>query len=247
MRRIKLKVAYDGTNYAGWQIQKNALTIEEILNKTISKLTEEDIAIIGASRTDSGVHALGNICVFDTNSKIAAEKFSFALNTKLPEDIVIVSSEEVDVTWHPRYQHNIIKSYEYRIFNGKFPNPLRNRYTTFVSFNLDVEKMKEAAKYIIGEHDFKSFCNIRTNAKTTVRTVTELSIEKEENEIVLRISGNGFLYNMVRIIAGTLIRVGRGFYEPEQVKEIIESRRRNAAGVTVPPNGLTLLKIEYPN
>ena len=250
MRRIRIVVAYDGTNYCGWQIQPNGITIEEILNKQISRLTGEDIKIIGASRTDSGVHALGNVAVFDTESRIPGERFAYALNQKMPDDIVIVRSEEVPAGWHPRYQDEISKTYEYHIYNAKVRNPLKSRYSTFVSFDLDVEKMREGAKYILGEHDFASFCNVRTNAKDTVRTVHEIEIKETSNEfgkeIILRVTGNGFLYNMVRIIAGTLIRVGRGFYEPEKIAEILDAKEHTSEGITAPPNGLVLVSIDDP-
>lgn len=245
MRRIRLTIAYDGTNYCGWQVQPNALTIEEVLNQALRKLTGEAITIIGASRTDSGVHAQANIAVFDTDSTIPADRFAVALNQKLPDDIVIVKSEEVAKEWHPRHQEQIVKTYEYRIVNSPVLDPMKRLYSYQVTYQLDLDKMQEAAAFIVGKHDFASFCNVRTNAKTTVRTVTELSVEKQGEELVIRITGDGFLYNMVRIIVGTLLRVGRGFYTPEQVKEIVEAKNRMAAGVTVPPQGLKLVKIEY--
>ncbi len=245
MKRIKIIVAYDGTNYCGWQIQPNGLTVEEVLNKKISALTGEDIHIIGASRTDSGVHALGNVAVFDTESRIPGERMAYALNQRLPDDIVIVSSEEVAADWHPRYQDNITKTYEYHIYNAKTPNPMKRHHSTFVSYDLDVSKMREGAQYLIGEHDFASFCNIRTNVEDTVRMVYEIEFLQHGADITMRITGNGFLYNMVRIIAGTLIRVGRGYYKPEKVKEILEIKERTEAGVTAPPNGLVLVKIDY--
>lgn len=244
MKRIKLTIAYDGTNYCGWQIQPNGITIEEVINKQLSKLTGEDIAVIGASRTDSGVHAKGNVAVFDTETTIPARRVAQALNQRLPDDIVIVSSEEVPSDWHPRYC-KCSKTYEYRIVNTKIPDPLRRLTHVFVSYDLNVEDMQRAAAYLVGEHDFASFCNIKTNVESTVRTVTELQVVKKEDEITIRITGNGFLYNMVRIIAGTLIRVGRGFYRPKQVKEILEEKNRKAAGVTAPPQGLVLVEIEY--
>lgn len=246
MRRIKLTVAYDGTNYCGWQIQPNGITIEAALNRAVSTLTGEEIRVLGASRTDSGVHALGNVAVFDTRSRIPAERFSYALNQRLPRDIAVVNSEEVPLDWHPRYQ-NSRKTYEYRIINTKVPMPTERLYHCFVGFDLDVEKMREGAAYLLGEHDFASFCCIRTNAKTTVRTITELNIEQKDKEIVIRVSGNGFLYNMVRIIAGVLIRVGRGFYEPEKVLSLLEGKERTREAVTAPPQGLFLVGIEYEN
>lgn len=244
MRRMKLTVSYDGTNYCGWQIQPNGITIEEVLNKAISRLTGEEITVIGASRTDSGVHALGNVAVFDTESRIPAERFAYALNQRLPRDIVIVKSEEVPGDWHPRYQDSR-KTYEYHIMNTKIPIPTKRLYSCFVSFDLNVEKMKEGAKYLLGEHDFAAFCCIRTNARTTVRTIYDLTVEQKGEEITIRVTGNGFLYNMVRIIAGVLIRVGRGFYEPEKVKELLEGAERTREAVTAPPQGLCLVEISY--
>lgn len=245
MKRIKLTVAYDGTDYCGWQIQPNGITIEEVLNRELCRLTGEEVRVIGASRTDSGVHALGNVAVFDTKSPIPPERMAYALNQRLPEDIVIVKSEEVPEDWHPRYQDVITKTYEYHIYNSQIPNPLKRRVTTFVSFPMDVEKMRKGAEYLTGEHDFVSFCNVRTNTEDTVRRIDSLEVLREGEEIVIRVTGNGFLYNMVRIIAGTLIRVGRGFYEPEKVKEILEAGKRTEAGVTAPPQGLVLVEIKY--
>ncbi len=244
MRRIRLTVAYDGTNYCGWQIQPNGITVEEVLKKTIEKLTGEKVTVLGASRTDSGVHALGNVAVFDTESRIPAERFSYALNQKLPRDITVVESREVPLTWHPRYQ-NSRKTYEYRIINAPVLYPTERLYHCFVSFPLDVEKMREGAACLTGEHDFASFCCIRTGAKSTVRTITDLEIFREGEYITIRVTGTGFLYNMVRIIAGTLIRVGRGFYEPEKVQELLEGRVRTREAVTAPPEGLFLIKIAY--
>ena len=244
MKRMKLTIAYDGTNYCGWQIQPNGITIEEVMNKALSKLTGEGIQVIGASRTDSGVHAMGNVAVFDTNTTIPAEKIAMALNQRLPEDIVVVKSEEVPLDFHPRYC-DCSKTYEYHIINTKIPIPTERLTNYFVSYMLDFDKMREAASYLVGEHDFASFCNVRTDVESTVRTITALDILTEGNRVTLRITGNGFLYNMVRIIVGTLIRVGRGFYEPKKVKEILEAKDRKAAGVTAPAHGLMLMKIEY--
>ncbi len=245
MRRVRLVVAYDGTNYCGWQIQPNGITIEEVLNREISRLTREDIHIIGASRTDSGVHALGNVAVFDTASSVPPERMAYALNQQLPGDIVIVRSDEAASDWHPRYQDEIAKTYEYHIYNAPMPNPLKRNYSAFVSFPMDAEKMRKGAEYLVGEHDFVSFCNIRTSVSDTVRTVHSITVVQNGPDIVLRITGNGFLYHMVRIIAGTLIRVGRGFYAPEKVKEILEEKKRTAAGVTAPASGLVLVSIDY--
>lgn len=243
-KRVFLKIAYDGTNYCGWQIQINGITVEEIINRELTKLLGEEIAVIGASRTDSGVHALANVAVFDTDTKIPAEKISFALNQRLPEDIRIRESYEVSKDFHPRYC-NSIKTYEYKIYNCRFPMPTERLYSHFVYMPLDIEKMKRAGEYILGEHDFKSFCSSRTQVDNTVRTVYLLDIKKQGEMIYIRISGNGFLYNMVRIIVGTLIKVGLGVYPPEHVKEIIEEKNREVAGPKAPACGLTLQGIEY--
>ena len=246
MRRIKIIVSYDGTNYCGWQIQPNGITIEGVLNKALKKLTTQDTFVIGASRTDSGVHAYGNVAVFDTASTIPGKNFAAALNQRLPEDIVVVESEEVPLDWHPRYQ-NSHKTYQYNIVNERTIIPTKRLTNYFVSFPLEIKKMNEGAKYLVGEHDFVSFCSIKAEVESTVRTITDLDIEQDGSKITIRIRGNGFLYNMVRIIAGTLIRVGRGFYGPEEVKKMLDAKERTNAAVTAPANGLVLVGIEYEN
>lgn len=244
MKRIKLTVAYDGTDYCGWQIQKNGVTVEEVLNRALSRLTGEKITVIGASRTDAGVHAGGNVAVFDTDTRIPAARIAYAINALLPEDVAVVSSEEVPSGWHPRKCASV-KTYEYRILNREFPDPVRRRDTYFVSFPLDIERMREAAKYLVGEHDFRSFCSAQTTVENTVRTIYGLDIRKDDDLITISVQGNGFLYNMVRIIAGTLAGVGRGYFEPEEVGRMLEEKDRTKAGVTAPPQGLTLVEIEY--
>ena len=244
MKRVKLVVAYDGTNYCGWQIQPNGTTIESVLNEHLSALLKEDITVTGASRTDSGVHSLGNVAIFDTNTKMPAEKISFALNQKLPEDIVVQDSCEVPLDWHPRYQKGR-KTYEYRILNRTFRDPTRRLDTYFYHYPLDVEAMQQAATYLEGEHDFKSFCAVGAQVKTTTRTLYCCKVEKENDIITIRVTGNGFLYNMVRIIAGTLIQVGNGTIRPEEMPAILEACDRNAAGPTAPAHGLTMIGIQY--
>ena len=244
MKRVKLIVSYDGTNYCGWQIQQNGITVEEILNKTISDLVGEEIAVIGASRTDSGVHALGNVAVFDTASRIPAEKMCFALNQRLPEDIRIQSSCEVPLDWHPRYC-DTRKTYEYRILNRKISLPTERLYSHFFYYPLSVDNMQKAADYLVGEHDFKSFCSARTQVENTIRTIYYINIKKDGDYIYIRINGNGFLYNMVRIIVGTLLKVGTGLYPPEHMKEILDAKDRRMAGPKAEARGLTLVEIEY--
>lgn len=244
MKRVLLKVAYDGTNYHGWQIQPNVPTIEAELNIALSSLFKEDIKVIGASRTDTGVHALGNIAVFDTESRMPAEKVSYALNQRLPQDIRIQKSMEVPLTFHPRHC-NSRKTYEYRIYNSPFSQPIYRLYSYFTYVPLDIERMQLAAEYLKGEHDFKSFCSANTVVETTVRTIYDIDVLKNENVISIYVTGSGFLYNMVRIIAGTLMEVGRGNISPEYVQEIILKKSREYAGPTAPACGLTLVKYEF--
>lgn len=244
MKRVKLVVAYDGTNYHGWQVQDNGITIEEVLNRTIGELVQEDIKVIGASRTDAGVHACGNVAVFDTESRIPGDKFSFALNQRLPDDIRIQESCEVDADFHPRYA-DTVKTYEYNILNRRFELPSKRLYAAFCYYPMDIERMNRAAAYLVGEHDFKSFCSAGAQVQTTVRTIYAVNVTKEDDMVHIRITGNGFLYNMVRIIAGTLMQVGTGLMEPEQVKEILEARDRSKAGPTAVAKGLTLVEIRY--
>ena len=209
MRRILLTVAYDGTDYHGWQIQNNGRTIEGELNRAIRELTGEVIEVIGASRTDAGVHGLCNRAVFDTDSTIPADRFYAAINTFLPDDIRVTKSMEVDIHWHPR-KVSTHKTYEYVIDNEEVANPKLIRYSWHVRGNLSIEKMNEAAGYLKGEHDFTSFCCVNGNALTNVRTIIDIGVYKKDNLVTIRVTGNGFLYNMVRIIAGTLVNVGLG-------------------------------------
>lgn len=245
MKRIKLTVAYDGTAYRGWQVQPNGITIEEVLNNALSDLLKEPVCIIGASRTDSGVHAVGNVAIFDTENRMPGDKICFAVNQRLPEDIRVLNSEEVLLDWHPRKQ-NCTKTYEYKILNCRIDVPTRRLYAHFTYVPLDVEKMREGAQYLIGEHDFTSFCSARHQAEETVRTLYEITVEKGSDDVItIRLRGNGFLYNMVRIIAGTLIGVGSGKLEPGAFARAIESGNRLDLGVTAPAHGLTLMEVFY--
>ncbi len=243
-KRVRLTVAYDGTSYHGWQVQSGQRTIESELNRCLTELLGEPVRVIGASRTDTGVHALGNIAVFDTVSPMPAGKFSYALNQRLPEDIRVRCSEEVPPDWHPRRCESR-KTYEYRIYRGEFPMPVRRLYTYFTYRPLDVEKMREAAAWLVGEHDFKSFCQAGSQAESTVRTIYFLQVEEQGPELVIRVCGSGFLYNMVRILAGTLMEVGQGRREPEDMKAILRAADRSAAGPTAPACGLTLVRYEF--
>ena len=312
-KRILLSVAYDGTDYAGFQAQKSGVpTIEGELNRALTELTGVPVEVIGASRTDSGVHARCNLAVFDTESRIPPEKFAHAINVRLPDQICVQTSMEVPADFHPR-RCSTVKTYEYRIWNAQMPDPMRRLYTYFSRYRFDIDKMREAAAYLVGEHDFKSFCSTYTSAKTTVREVLAVEVEEilpgcetaltgseisltgceialtgteialtgsditltgseitltgSENvsdsrsdagpgsdsvssaarmprEIVIRVTGRGFLYNMVRIIAGTLMEVGRGAKTPDQILGILSACDRRAAGPTAPACGLTLVRYE---
>ena len=244
MKRVGLVVAYDGTRYCGWQTQPNGITVQGVLNETLSELLGEKIETIGASRTDAGVHALGNVAVFDTNTRIPGEKISYALNQRLPEDIRIQMSEEVEPDFHPRYCDSE-KTYEYRILNRQFPVPTERLYSYFYHYKLDVDKMREATSYLIGRHDFASFCGSGAQVKTTIRTVTGIEVFREGDMVTIRVSGTGFLYNMVRIISGTLIEIGNGQYPPERMQKILDAKDRSAAGPTAPAQGLTLMGILF--
>ena len=317
MKNIKLVVAYDGTNYSGWQIQPNAVTIEQLLDKAINSLTGENIHVTGASRTDAGVHAMGNVAVFKTNSTIPGRRWAYAINRFLPDDIVVQASWEVEKNFHPRHC-NTVKTYEYKILNTPFPFPKERNYSWHVSHDLNINKMKEVAQILVGEHDFKSFCCVRTQTESTVSNIYSIEIIKENiynknisekfsnkynndsikkngdnnkncldmkasdnmsglsdkifgknyscddklqnnnvsaanradnisngSYITIRIKGNGFLYNMVRIIAGTLMQVGRGQLTPAAVQNMLLSKDRCSAGQTAPPQGLTLMGIDY--
>lgn len=263
MKRIMLIVAYDGTEYAGWQRQNNAITVEEVLENALSELTGENIDVAGASRTDAGVHAYGNVAVFDTDSSIPGERFAPAVNSYLPEDIRVMYSEEADKSFHPRYSDSL-KTYQYHIINTEIVLPTMNRYAYHVYETLDVNAMRAASSCLIGEHDFSAFCSAGSQVKDKIRTIHCIDIdaaplykaadelpdddEPEENydqDICIRITGNGFLYNMVRIIAGTLIEVGLGRRSVDSVEKALSEKKRESAGPTAPAKGLLLEGIQY--
>lgn len=246
MKRIRLRVAYDGTKYQGWQKQKSkdVDTIEGELNKAISDLLGKDIEVIGASRTDAGVHAYSNVAVFDTELNIPVDKYAFALNTRLPEDIRVQYSDEVSKNWHPR-KVKCTKTYMYRILNRQIEIPSERLYTHFCYYELDIEKMKEACNYFIGTHDFTSLCSIKTSTLSNIRTIYNLEVIENSDIIEIIVQGNGFLYNMVRIIAGTLVAVGMGKIKSEDITDIIKAKDRRLAGQTLSARGLFLIDIDY--
>lgn len=244
MQRIKITIMYDGSNYSGWQIQNNAITIQEEVELACSRLFSQEIKVIGASRTDAGVHAYGQVAVFDVLTSIHINRIPYGLNAYLPKDIVVCKAEEVNNDFHPRYDAKL-KIYEYRILNTQFNIPQNRNISYFYSVKMDIQAMLQACKYFVGEHDFKSFCAAKSSVKSTIRTIYECTIIKESHFLVFKICGNGFLYNMVRIIIGTLIQVGIGKLKPEEISSIIEAKDRKYAGETAPAKGLTLLSIKY--
>lgn len=244
MKRFLLIVAYDGTGFHGYQIQPEARTVEGVLNQTLSEFLREEVVTIGASRTDSGVHSYGNLAVFDSETTIPDEKLYLALNTKLPDDVRILKSLEVPKHFHPR-KNVIDKTYEYHINQSEIELPTKRLYSYHVRKKLDFTQMEEAACFIEGRHDFTSFCSAKTDKEDKVREVYEVSLRKEDEDIVILVRGNGFLYNMVRIIAGTLVKVGEGKLKANEIPVILEKKDRALAGKTLPPEGLFLKEIRY--
>jgi tRNA pseudouridine38-40 synthase len=244
--KILLTVAYDGSGYYGWQRQKNFVSVQQRIEEGLSALLKKDITIRGASRTDTGVHSVGQRAVFtDDTITIPVDKIPYALNSFLPDDIVITAAESVDESFHPQYSVTD-KTYEYKILNAPFKNPMLNRYTEFIRQELNIEEMQKACVHFLGEHDFKAFCATGGSSKTTVRSIYSLDVFKEnDNIITIRINGSGFLYNMVRIVAGTLVYVGLGKLKSEDIPDIIASCDRARAGKTLSPNGLTLMEVNY--
>ena len=245
MRNIKLIIEYDGKSFNGWQKQPNKLNIQGEIEKAIGEITGEEIDLIASGRTDAGVHSLGQTANFKTNSNIPIEKIPIAINSKLKKSIVIKSAEEVEERFHSRYSVKS-KKYRYTINNSQYGSAIYRDMEYHFPFNLDVNKMQEASKYFEGEHDFKAFKASGTSSKSSVRTIYKAEIiEKENDRIWVELTGNGFLYNMVRIICGTLVEVGIGNIKPEEIVEIIKGKDRMKAGKTLPPQGLYLVEVKY--
>ena len=245
MRNIKLTIEYDGKNFAGWQTQPGKVSIQSEIERAIKEVTGEEVDLTASGRTDAGVHAIGQVANFHTDTKIEIHKIPYALNSKLPKSIVIKSAEEVPERFHSRYLCKG-KTYRYIINNNEFPSAL-NRYREFhISQKLDICKMREALKCFEGTHDFKGFKSSGgSEKKTTVRTLTKLELQEKDGIITVELSGDGFLYNMVRIIVGTIVDVGLGKIRVEDLPEIIESKDRTRAGKTLPPHGLYLVQVRY--
>lgn len=244
MRNIKLTIEYDGKDFNGWQKQPNKLNIQGTIEQAIKSITNEDVELNASGRTDAGVHALGQVANFKTNSQIPIEKFAIAINSKLKKSIVIKKAEEVDERFHSRLNCKK-KTYRYIINNTPEGTAIYRYLETHIPQKLDVNNMKKAIKYFEGEHDFKAFKASGTSSKSSVRTIYKTELYEKDNKIYIELTGNGFLYNMVRIIAGTLVDVGLGKIKPEQIEDILKNGKRENAGKTLPPNGLYLLKVEY--
>ena len=243
-RRIRMIVEYDGTNYAGWQRQANALAVQQVVEEALTKLTQTPVTITGASRTDAGVHALGQTVHFDTESRIPAEKFAYALNTMLPADVRIRKSEDIDDDFHARFSTRG-KRYRYLIYQNAHAGALNRNTHAHVIYPLDDDLMRTEAQALVGTHDFAAFAASGSVVKDTVRTIYAVRLERRGDELELTVVGNAFLYNMVRIIAGTLISIGTGKLEPGAFARAIETGDRLALGVTAPAHGLTLMEVFY--
>lgn len=246
MKNIKLTIEYEGSKYHGWQVQPNVTTIQGQIIEAINKITKENVNLIGAGRTDTGVHAKGQVANFLTNSNIPEGKFSYAINSQLPLDISIVKSEKVPMDFHARYDSKG-KRYCYIIYNSPIRSPLYRNYAYHVPYELDIQKMNMAKKYLLGIHDFKAFMSSGSSIVDTVRTINSIFLTKRDSLIFFQIEGNGFLYNMVRIIVGTLIEIGNGKITHNSIPRILESKDRNIAGHTAPARGLYLEKVFYQN
>ena len=244
MKNIKLILQYDGTAYHGWQTQENSVTVQQTVEDAIKKLTGVRPKLCGCGRTDTGVHARKYVCNFKTESKIPCDKLPYAINTYLPPDIVCIGAEEADLDFDSR-KSAIGKTYTYVIANSLYSNVFFNNRAWHYRYSLDIEKMKKAAAHFLGTHDFLGFAASGFTVKTTIRTIHSIEISKKDDIIEISVTGNGFLYNMVRIIAGTLVFVGNGKINPDDIPDIIASRDRKKAGITAPACGLYLTEVYY--
>lgn len=244
MRNIKLTIEYEGKDYNGWQKQPNHLNIQGEIEKAIQHITGEEVDLIGSGRTDAGVHAFGQVANFKTNSDFPIEKMATAINSQLKQSIRVLKSEEVPLDFHSRY-HCHQKTYAYIIDNSNQGTAIYRNITYHIAQPLNLEKMQEAANYLLGEHDFSSFKSSGTSSKNSVRTIYKAQVLKEQDRVIIMLTGNGFLYNMVRIIAGTLVEVGLGYISSEEIKNILEAKDRKKAGKTLPAKGLFLMSVEY--
>lgn len=245
MSRIRLIIQYDGTDYVGWQTQPNGIAVQQKIEEELHRITGEDITLHASGRTDSGVHARAQVAHFDTDSRISEDKFAYALNAYLPEDIRIIYSGSAE-NFHARFDVKK-KHYRYQIWNAAHMDPFMKNTALHVHSFLDVEKMNAAAKLILGEHDFKAFKSVGVELKSTVREIFSSSWKQEGALITYDVSGSGFMYNMVRILVGTMIEIGKGQREKESILEALEKGERDLLGATAPAKGLFLYRVEYPN
>ena len=246
MRNFRIVIQYEGTRYQGWQRQGTTQnTLQGKFEALLSKIAGTPVEIQASGRTDAGVHALGQTANFHMNTELSCEELLDKLNQYLPEDVAVISCQEAAPRFHARL-NAVGKTYCYRIHNSKIPAVFDRRLVWQIEQQLDVDAMKTAAKYLVGTHDFTSFCTKKEEVTNHVRTIYELDLTRSGDMITLRIRGNGFLYNMVRIITGTLLRVGGGMIAPEEIPDILAAKDRGRAGETAPPQGLRLVKIEYP-
>ncbi|MDE5605081.1 MAG: tRNA pseudouridine(38-40) synthase TruA [Eubacterium sp.] len=244
MRNLLVEISYDGSNYHGWQVQKNALTVQEVFQNAVEKVFCERIDIKGCSRTDSGVHANSYFVNFKTDKTIPADKVVMALNTYLPKDVAVLSCKEVFEDFHARYSVQS-KEYVYKLYNGKIRNPFYNNYAFHYRYPINVDYLNEQAKAFIGTYDFSGFCSSNSDVEDTVRTVKNFEVSRDGDMVYFTVEADGFLYNMVRIMVGTLIFINEGKIKANELKEIIESKNRKRAGKTAPPQGLYLNRVNY--
>ena len=244
MRNIAITLSYDGTNYHGWQIQENSTTVQGTLQEVSRRVCKEDVSLIGCGRTDTGVHARYYIASFKTHCTIPLERIPAAFNSLLPHDIVVSDAREVHDDFHP--VHSCIKKeYTYEIYNTRHRNPFLNNYAHFHMGDLPLDKLREASNHFIGEHDFASMRSLGTPVKSTVRTVYDFKVIKTEIGASFIICANGFLYNMARTMAGTLLSVAKGALSPDDIPVILKSGKRHRASVTAPPQGLYMTDVFY--
>lgn len=244
MRRLLLTIQYDGSSYHGWQVQKNAITIQEVLQNAIEKVFGERLDVIGCSRTDSGVHANDYKVSFDTDMDIAPDNVVMALNGFLPKDVAVVDCDEVGLDFHPRYNVKT-KQYVYKLYNGRIRNPFLSDYALHYRRPIDVDYLDKESQAFVGSYDYSGFCSVDSDVENTVRTVQSFSVTRDGDMVYFTVEADGFLYNMVRIMVGTLLFVSEGKIKEGELKNVILSKDRTKAGKTAPPQGLYLNKVNY--
>lgn len=244
LKNIRLVISYDGTDYCGWQKQNNAITIQNVMENCISKIIKEDVNLVASGRTDSKVHALGQVANFKMNCNIPVGNLVRAINSVLPDDIRVLNAEEVNVQFSARFSSKK-KTYLYKIYNDEIFSPFYSRYSTFIPYKLDIGIMKQALELLVGEHDFRAFMSSGSGVKNTIRTIYSVNLLKKDSIIEIEITGNGFLYNMVRIIVGTIIEIGNEKRNINCIKDAFIYKDRSLLGKTAKPEGLFLRKVIY--